>query len=226
MDKNKILTALKKAKESSTKRNFNQTVDLIVTLKDLDLKKPDHQVDLFLSLHHSNGKEIKVCGLVGPELKDSAEKDLDFSVNVDKFPNYAKDKKLIKKLSQDYDFFVAQATLMPKVAQTFGRVLGPKNKMPNPKSGCVVPPNANLAQVKTKLQNMIRIFVKTSMQYQVAVGKEDMKDEEIVDNVLTIYDQLIHHLPNEIHNIKSLFLKLTMGPSIKIGSDEAAEVAK
>jgi len=226
MDKKKFTSALKKIKEASNKRNFNQSVDLIVTLKDLDLKKPDHQVDFFLPLHHSNGKKIKLCGLVGPELKESSQKELDFTVGVDEFEHYAKDKKLIKKLADEYDFFVAQATLMPQVAKTFGRILGPKNKMPNPKSGCVVPPNANLAQVKGRLQNMVRVLVKISMQFQIAVGKEDMEDEIVLDNAITVYNQLVHHLPNEFHNIKNIFMKLTMGPAVKVGSEDETEVSK
>lgn len=226
MDKTKFMSALKKIKETSNKRNFNQSVDLIVTLKDLDLKKPDHQVDFFLPLHHSNGKQVKICGLVGPELKESSEKELDFTVRIDEFEKYAKDKKLIKKLAEEYDFFVAQSTLMPKVAQTFGRILGPRNKMPNPKSGCVVPPNANLAQIKGRLQNMVRVFVKTSMQFQIAVGKEDMDEEIVIDNAVTVYNQLVHHLPNEFHNIKNIFMKLTMGPAVGVGSENETEVSE
>ncbi len=226
MNKNQIKSALKKAIESSNKRNFKQTVDLIVTFKDLDLKKPDNQVDFFLPLHHSNGRKIKICGLVGPEMRDSAQKNLDFSVDVDDFPSYAKDKKKVKKLADEYDFFVAQANLMGKVAQTFGRVLGPKNKMPNPKSGCVVPPSANLTILKSRLNTMVRVMVKTSLQYQVAIGKEDMDTEHIIDNAMTVYDQLIHHLPSEIHNIKNIYIKLTMGPAVKVGAEEKVEVAK
>ncbi|MCB9358854.1 50S ribosomal protein L1 [Candidatus Woesearchaeota archaeon] len=223
MDKSKIQAALKIAKEQSGKRNFKQTIDLIVTMKDMDLKKPDHQVDFFLPLHHSNGKDVKVCGLVGPEMKEAAEKELDFVVVVDDFEQYAKDKKKIKKLAETYDYFIAQANLMAKVAQTFGRVFGPKNKMPNPKSGCVVPPNANLAALKQRLKNTVRVMVKTTLQYQVAIAKEDMDEEIIIDNALTVYNQLVHHLPSEVNNIKDVFIKLTMGPAVKVGADEGTK---
>lgn len=218
MNKNDVLQALKQAKETSNKRKFNQTVDVIITLKDLDLKKPSNQVDLFITLHHSNGRKMKICGLVGPEMLDYAKKELDFVIDSDKFDEYAKDKKKMKKLANEYDYFVAQANLMAKVAAAFGRILGPKNKMPNPKSGCVVPPNANLAALKSKLFKTVRIMVKQFPQFQTAVGKEDSKEDEIVDNVVTIYNQLMHHLPNEEHNIKDIYVKLTMGPSIKIGA--------
>jgi large subunit ribosomal protein L1 len=224
MDKEKLKLALSKVKECSNKRNFIQSIDLIVTLKDFDLKKSENQIDMFVSLHHSNGKKIKVCGLVGPEMKGVAANDLDFAIDVDDFEKYSKDKKLLKKLAEDYDFFVAQATLMPKVAQTFGRVLGPRNKMPNPKAGCVVPPNVNLLQLKAKLMNTVRVTVKLAPQVQVAVGKEDMDEEIVIDNALTIYNQLVHHLPNELHNVKDIMLKMTMGPAVKIGADIQEEI--
>lgn len=220
MDKKLVLEALHKAKENSKKRNFNQSIDLVVTFKDLDLKKPDNQVDFYTQLHFSKGRAVKVCGLVGPELRDASSKELDFTVDADSFAEYAKDKKKVKKLAAEYDYFIAQANLMAKIAQTFGRVFGPRNKMPNPKSGAVVPANANLGQVRDRLKMTTRVLVKTSLQYQTLVGKQDMKEEEVVDNVLSLYNQIIHHLPNEKNNIKSVYLKSTMGPAIKIGEDK------
>lgn len=225
MKKDQILEALNRAKKESKDRKFSQTIDMIVTFKDLDLKKPDNQVDFFTQLHFSKGSELKICGLVGPELRENSEKELDFTIDADSFVDYAKDKKKVKKIASEYDYFIAQANLMGKIAQTFGRIFGPRNKMPNPKSGAVVPANANLAQIRDRLKKTTRVLVKTSLNYQTAVGKEDMKDEEVIDNIITLYNQIIHHLPSEKNNIKSIYLKTTMGPSIKIGED-AKEVTE
>jgi len=226
MDKEQVKAALKKAIESSNKRNFKQTVDLIITLKDLDQKKPDHQVDFFLPLHYPTGRQFKVCGFVGPEMKDAAKRDLDFAIITDDFPIYEKDKKKIKKLANEYDYFIAQANLMAKVAQIFGRTLGPKNKMPNPKSGCVVPPGANLAALKQRLLTTVRVLAKTAPYFQVAVGKEDMDQDHIADSIMTIYQQMVHHLPGEMNNIKDVSIKLTMGPCVKVTASEAPEAKK
>lgn len=224
MEKNEILEALKEVNANSPKRKFKQSYDLIATFKGLDLKKPDNQVDVFVQLHYPKGKKVKVCGLVGPELKDAASEACDFVIAADDFDKYAKDKKATKKLGRDYDFFIAQANIMPKVAQAFGRILGPKGKMPNPKAGCVVPPNANLKPLIEKLQKTVRVSVKLGPVFQCRIGSEDSKDEELADTMMTIYNALIHALPNEQHNIKNIMIKKTMGPPTKIGKKTQEKV--
>ncbi|MBI2128969.1 50S ribosomal protein L1 [Candidatus Woesearchaeota archaeon] len=216
MDQKDVLEALKKIKETSTKRNFNQTYDLVITLKDIDLKKQENHVDFFGNLPHNRGKKIKVCAFAAPELKDEAKAVCDNVVDILEFPKYAQDKKLTKKLADEFDFFIAQANIMTQVASAFGRVLGPKNKMPNPKAGCVVPPKTNLKPLYARLQTMFRVSIKKDPMMQIAVGKEDMKDEEIADNIVSVYDQLLQHLPNQKNNLKAVYLKLTMGKAVKV----------
>jgi len=216
MNKNKFLEALKKAKEGSKKRNFKQKVDLIVNLKDLDLKKPEQQVEFFLKLHYDKGRESKICALVGSELATKAKSACDNIVLADDFGKYAGNKKLAKQLCKDYDFFIAQANIMAKVAASFGRILGPRGKMPNPKAGCVVTDKTDFNALCTNLKKTVKVSAKTSFIVQLMVGNEEMKDEEIADNAYNVYEQLSHHLPNEKHNIRSVFLKLTMGKPIKV----------
>lgn len=215
MDKETLQKALKELKESSQKRNFKQSIDLIINLKDLNLKKPEEQVDMFIQLHYPKGKMSKICALVGPELREDAAKVCDKMISVEDFAKY-KDKKDVKKLAEEYDYFIAQATVMPKIAAAFGRVFGPKQKMPNPKAGCVVPPKFNLAPLYDKLQKTVRAVAKTAPTIKVMVGKEDQDEKEIVDNILTVYDTLTHHLPKEHHNIRSVMLKLTMSKPVKV----------
>ncbi|MBD3312922.1 50S ribosomal protein L1 [Candidatus Woesearchaeota archaeon] len=216
VDENTIKEAIKELKESSKKRNFTQTFDLIVNLKNLDLKKPDNHVDLYVQLHNSKGRKSNICALVGPELQPEAEKVCDKTVPQHDFKKYAEDKKLIKNLASECHFFIAQANIMPQVATTFGKVFGPKKKMPNPKAGCVVPPNASLKPLYERLQKTIRLYAKERPLIQVPVGDENMDEKQVIENVLTAYDQLIHHLPLEKNNIKSVFIKLTMSKPVMI----------
>ncbi|MDK2849526.1 MAG: large subunit ribosomal protein [Candidatus Woesearchaeota archaeon] len=213
--KEQIIKSIEELKKVSPKRNFVQSVDTIINLKSLDIKKPDQKVDFFVQLPHKV-KDVKVCGLVATELLEEARKHLDFVIHVDDFPKYAKDPKAIKKLARDYDYFVAQANIMPKVAATFGRILGSRGKMPNPKAGCIVPPKADLSNMKERLSKTVRLLTKNAPVIHTMIGKEDMSVEELSDNLYSLIDHLLHHLPSGENNIRSIFIKTTMGKPIQV----------
>lgn len=216
MDKSKFVEAINKAITESEKKKFTQRIDVVINLKSLDFKKPEHQIDMFVSYPHQIGKKIKVCALVGAELIDEEKSNCDFSVKSDDFNQYTENKRLIKKMASEYDFFIAQANIMPQVATTFGRILGPRNKMPNPKAGCVVPPKVNLKPLYQKLQKMSRVVAKKTPIIQTAIGNQSMTVDDLTENFMQLYNQLIHTLPNEENNVKSVYVKLTMGKPIKV----------
>ena len=218
MDKQLIANTLKTVKENSPKRNFKQSIDLIITLKDLDLKKTEHQINTFVTLQHDTGKKASVCALVGPELEKNAKEVCDQVILSDQFDKF-KDKKEIKKLANIHEFFISQANIMPKVATVFGRYLGPKGKMPNPKIGGVLPPNANIKQIYDKLSKTIILATKNEPTIKCIIGKEDSNEDQVIDNALTIYNNLLQKLPNEKQNVKKVMLKLTMGPVFVVGED-------
>lgn len=215
MDEKKLKEAVSKLKESK-KRSFKQAVDLIINLRNLDLKNPDHQIEFFLQLPKYKGKATKVCALVGPELADSAKKSMDVVILQQDFEKYAKDKKIAKKLASANDFFIAQANIMPKVATAFGRVLGPKGKMPNPKAGGIVPPNANMVAVYEKFQKTVKLSGKKAALVQCICGNEESSPEDLIENIKYIYSNVVHHLPAEENNIKSVYIKYTMGNPLKV----------
>ncbi len=222
MQKNDFQKALVQVRSLGEKRNFVQKFDLIVNLRDIDLKQPENQKDLFIVLPFSKGKPIKVCAIVGPELLQNAKTNMDAVVTTEQFPEFQQEKKKIRKLSQTCDFFVAQANIMPEIAKVFGRVLGPRGKMPNPKAGCVVPPNANLKPLVDKLRKTIKVSVKTQLSAKAMVGSEDMLDAEVLENIMTVYDAIVKSLPSETDNIRSVLLKRTMSPPVKVGAVKEA----
>ncbi|MEW5896308.1 MAG: 50S ribosomal protein L1 [Nanoarchaeota archaeon] len=212
MDKEQIQKALEELKKQP-KRKFSQSYDLIINLKNIVLKQ--NPVDFFVALHFPRGKKVKVACFADQLLREQAKKFCDLTIEEQDFLKY-KDKATARKLAEDYDYFVAQATLMPKVAVAFGKVLGTKGKMPNPKLGCVVPPNANLEALVRKLNSTVYLCAKKGINLQCMVGKENQPDEEVIDNILTVYQATLKQLPSEIQNIKNVTLKLTMGKPVKI----------
>ena len=216
MDKNKILEVIKKVRDSK-KRNFTQSFDLIINLRHLNLKNPNEKVDLFLSLPKGRGKKVKICGLLGPELYNEGKANCDKVILKDDFQTLAKNKRELKNLIKEYDFFLGQANIMPDIAKAFGRVLGTKGKMPNPKGGQIVPPKAQLKPIVEKFQKVIRIMTKNELVVKCSPGTDSMSDEDIAENIEFIFTNLTNFLPQHDQNIKNSFLKLTMGKPVLLG---------
>jgi large subunit ribosomal protein L1 len=196
------------------KRNFSQSYDLIVACKDLNLKNPADQVEFFALLPHTLGKKRTVCALVGPEMIDDAKKAVDVALEQSQFERM--EKKQLRKYAAKYDYFIGQANIMPKIAASFGRVLGPRGKMPNPKAGCIVPPRAPLQPLMERLQKTVKVSIKKAPTVQTLIGTQAMTEQEIVDNIKSLYEQIIHHLPKEENNVRHVYLKVTMGKPVKL----------
>ena len=214
METQEAIQKIQEAKDGAKERNFTQSIDFVINLKNLDLKKPEEQVDFYVQIPHSHGKAVKVCGLMGPETIDEAKKELDHAILADNFGKL--DKNEIKQLAKDYDYFVAQGNIMADVAKNFGRVLGPRGKMPDPKAGCVVAPKTSLGPLYKRLQKMVRVQAKKDPVIHLLVGSQDQDEEEVAENLATIYNQLRLNLPLEENNIKNALVKLTMGKPVML----------
>ncbi len=210
MDQQNILSALETVKKDSKKRNFTQTVDLVINLKDINIKNPSEKIDLFVHLPKPKTKKQKVCALVDEERLADAKKTCDTVIVKQDFAALAKDKKKFKKIVKEHDFFVTQPHLMPEVATHFGKVLGPRGKMPNPKAGCIIPPKVPMEPLIQRLRSVVRLQTKNDAVIRVAAGDEAMDDKDVAENVLTLYNAVVNALPNKEANVDKIILKLTM----------------
>jgi len=217
MEKNEVINTIQELRQSAKKRNFSQTVDLLITLHNLDLKKQEHKVEVFSTMPKPRGKKVKVCALVGGALFNDAKEHADLAIIKEDFAAIAANKKEVKKLAREYDYFIAQADVMPAIATSFGRFFGPKGKMPNPKAGCILPPKGSVKAVVEKLQKTVKLSVKTELGVKCPVGKEDMSDEDIADNIMAVRQTLVNALPQHEQNIKDTFIKFSMSKGVKIG---------
>src|SRR3989338_6098945 len=196
------LVELRKEKE----RKFDQTVDLIVNLQKFDNKKTP--INIFVQLPHKV-KEKKIAAFLETQNKNFE------TITKNDFKKYS-DKKEMKKLVKKFDFFVAQASLMPAVATTFGRVLGPTGKMPSPQLGVIM--NADeksIKELEDKINRSVRIRTKES-SIKISIGKQSMKDEEIIENITAVYNSLIKVFTKDKENIKNIEIKFTMSKPVKI----------
>ncbi len=205
--KEKFQQALNNLRSNSQKRDFVQSVDLVINITDVDLRKTP--LSIFFSMPHPT-KVPKICGFF--EKKSSA-----VDRTVSKAEMQAMDKDQVKNLAKDYDLFISSGPLMSQVALTFGKVLGPLGKMPNPKTGGVVMVEDEEAIKKAaeKMRKSTNIKFK-ELSVKVSVGKENMEDSKIVENALTVYNSVLNVLPNRKDNVRSVMLKLTMSKPERI----------
>ena len=216
MKKENFLTALKKLRENSKKRKFEQTVDLIVNLKDVDKK---NSFDVYLAMPHNINKSTKICAIVDSEYEKQANTLTDKVITKDMLGKLqAKD---ITNLAKGYDIFIAQASLMGQTATMLGKILGPLGKMPNPKSGGVLMPGADLKAAVEKFKKNVRIRNRNEAIIKATIGKENFKDEMLAENAHAVYENLILVLPNNEGNVKDILVKFTMSKPVKIGTGKS-----
>lgn len=209
-----LTKALKEAKKSK-KRNFTERVEFIVNFKDIDLKNPQNRIKTEMTLPHSAGKDVKIAFFAEQDMvKKAQDANADKVITKKELDELSKDAKLAKKMADEYDFFLAQSTLMVQIGKTLGRVLGPRGKMPKP-----VPPAVDPTGLVNKYKKSIYVNMKDSPIIQVPVGNGNIKDSEIVENIQSILKSLENQKLFErgVESfIRSMYIKTTMGQAIQV----------
>jgi len=207
-----IEEAVKKVLEESKPRNFTQSIDVVITINDLDVNKPENRLDEEVLLPNGRGKDVKIAFIAEGELAYQAEKaGADLVIDKEQLEAYGKNRAEAKKIANSYDFFVAQSDLMPTVGRFLGPVLGPRKKMPKP-----IPASANPEVILGRLRSTVKIRVKDQPIIQSIVGSEDMTEAQIAENVDAILDVLDRNLEKGQKQIKALYIKTTMGPVTRV----------
>jgi len=188
------------------KRKFEQGIDLLISLKGVDPKKEN--ISTIVNIPNKI-KDKKVCGFF------TKKNDVVRTITNLDFPKY-KDKKALKSLVKEFDFFIAEAKLMPAVATTFGKVLGPAGKMPSPQMGILPTEDEKATRaLLDKISNSIKLRVKEA-SVKTSIGKENMSDEQIIANAVAVYNGLLNVLPVKKDNVKKVMIKLTMSKPIQV----------
>lgn len=203
-EKYSIEEAIKKLREEK-KRNFVQTVDLIINLQKIDIRK--QPINTFIQLPYAIEKRIaafltKKIGGVECILKEQFDS---FKTNRD-----------IRKLARKYDMFIAHASLMKDIAAKFGRTLGPSGKMPSPQLGVILKEDGEtIKEVVDKMNKSIRVRTK-ERSIKIPIGKENMSDEQLKENFESALKSITEILPLKKDNIKNVLIKLTMSKPYEI----------
>ena len=212
LDNKTISEAIKQAKAKSGAKKFNQTVDLILDIVEIDMKAPEGKIQEVVELPYVTGKPNKICVVASGEFAMKAK-----NAQADKVLERADldalngKKKELRKLASEYDVFISEAPLMPLVGRILGPVLGPRGKMPIP-----VPPNVDIVPIINKHRKTVVVRMRSQPIIQVSIGSEQMKDEELVENTMAVLRVLDGKLKRGLKNVKYAFIKTSMGEPVKI----------
>ena len=210
--KETISKAISEVRAKTEKRKFNQSIELAVRLREIDFKKTESRISENLELPTPTSKNVKVAVVAGGDLATRARAaGADLIIGKEDLDKIGKEKKQARKIAQKYDFFVAEAPLMPLVGKTLGQILGPRGKMPTP-----IPPTAPIDDIIKRFRRNVRLKMKDQAVVQCKVGTEDMPDDALVQNIQTVISRLEAKLEKGPKNIKSIAIKASMGPPVKI----------
>ena len=210
VDANKqyALTEASKLVKEISYTKFDSSVDIDIRLG-VDPKKANQMVRGVVSLPHGTGKDVKVLALVTPEKEAEAkEAGADF-VGLDEY---------IDKISKgwtDIDIIVTQPNVMAKLGR-LGKILGPRNLMPNPKSGTVT---LEIGKVVREVKaGKIDFKVDKEGAIHTSIGKSSFAPEKLYDNAVELIQSIMKLKPSSAKGtyLKGISISSTMSPGIAV----------
>lgn len=204
----KIKQAITDALANAPERKFVESVDISFTIKDVDLKNPNNRIKEEVRLPSGRGKEMKIAMFAAGEAATKAKSAGITVFTPQEIEDFGSKKGKAKKMANSFDFFLSEVPHMGLIGRYLGVVLGPRGKMPRP-----VPPTLDPAIIATGLQSTVVVKSADKMTFHVAIGTAKQSQEELSANAMEVYNRVISKLERGIGNIRSLYIKTSMGPA-------------
>jgi large subunit ribosomal protein L1 len=206
-----LSSLVKNAREAAPKRNFKQSVELTLVLKDIDVKK-GFNFNEIVSLPHKPSQPATICVVASGDMGTRAHRaGIDRVIEPEELDRIGTNKREARKVSRAYNFFLSDTALMPTVGRSLGQFLGPKGKMPTP-----LPYGAPIEAIADRFRNSVRVRTKNQLNISVKIGDEEMDDDQLTTNAKTVIAMLEKKLPQGEKNIQNVIVKLTMGKAAKL----------
>ena len=207
----KITQAIKDALENAPERKFVESVDISFTIKDVDLKNPNNRIKEEIRLPSGRGKELKIAMFAAGEAATKAKNAGIHVFTPQEIEEFGGQKGKAKKMANSFDFFLSEVPHMGLIGRYLGVVLGPRGKMPRP-----VPPTLDPSVIAAGLKSTVVVKSGDKMTFHAAIGTAKQSQEELAANAMEIYNRVISKLERGVGNIRSLFIKTSMGPAQRI----------
>ena len=204
-----LVEMIKTVKGGAKQRKFKQALEIIITFKDIDVKKGFALNEIVQLPKTSSPATVCVMATGDMSTKAKAAK-ADAVIGSEELDKFAANKRESRKFINKYDFFLADTKIMPVVGKVLGQLLGPRGKMPVP-----VPFDAPIESFLQRFRSSIKVRVRGSLSLACKFGDETMDDADLAVNAHTIVSAVEKKLPNGEKNIKRIMIKTTMGKPIK-----------
>ena len=206
-----IQTAIQRALDESPERKFVESVEISFTLRDVDLKNPANRIQEEVRLPSGRGKPIKISMFAGGEMATKAKAAGIEVIDPATIEDLGGNKQLARKVANKNDFFLAEIPHMGTVGRFLGVVLGPRGKMPRP-----VPPNVDPGMIATGLKDTSIVRSRDRITFHTAFGSREQGLDDLTANAVAIWERVMSKLERGAGNIRSCYIKTSMGPSIKV----------
>lgn len=218
VDQNQLLELVKKAREGSVNRNFTQSAELSVVLKDIDIKK-GFNLNEVVALPHKRNKEPSVCVIATGDMGSKARKaGIDAVMDPAELDRLGTNRREARKVVRTHDFFLADTTQMATIGRSLGQFLGPRGKMPTP-----LPYGAPVENIAARFKNSVRVRAKNQLNVSAKIGDEKMDDKQLAENASAVIAAIEKKLPQGDKNIRNAIVKFTMGKPSKLTALNAKE---
>ncbi len=211
VEKTQIKQAVTAAFETAPKRKFQESVEITINLKHVDMSQPKNRIDETILLPQSMGvKKIAVLGK-GDIVSQARNAGVDAIMGPEEIERLGGSPREARKMADSYDYFLAETAVMPAVGRWLGQRLGPRGKMPQP-----IPPQQDITPIVERLRNSVRVRSKDRLNMSVKIGTIEMSADAVTENIDAVLKRVIGRLENGELNVRSVFVKTTMGPAVKV----------
>jgi large subunit ribosomal protein L1 len=206
-----ITHAIQAALAAAPKRKFVESIDIAFTIKDVDLKNPTNRIKEEIRLPSGRGKEVKVAMFATGEAASKAKEAGIKVISPQEIEDLGSNKTRAKTIANQHDFFLSEVPHMGLIGRYLGTVLGPRGKMPRP-----VPPTLDPGVLATGLRSTVVVKSGDKMTFHATFGTVEQSESDLVANALEIYNRIISKLERGAGNLRSVYIKTTMGPAQKL----------
>ena len=206
-----IQTAIQQALDDSPERKFVESVEIAFTLKDVDLKNPANRIQEEVRLPSGRGKPIRITMFAGGEMATKAKAAGIDVIDPATIEDIAGNRQQARKIANKSDFFLSEIPHMGTVGRFLGVVLGPRGKMPRP-----VPPNLEPGMIAAGLKVTAVVRSRDRITFHTAVGSREQGLDDLTTNAMAVWNRVTGKLERGASNIRSCYIKTSMGPSVKV----------